>query len=485
VRLIGELREWWRDEPRDYRVALAWITIAGIALRLASLGQPMRYDESVTYMEFVRLSVSEALSSYTYPNNHLFHTLVVKASVALFGNSPVALRLPSLLAGIVVIPLSYAAIRSLYGARVALIAAAVVASSGILALFATNARGYSMMLLAFVVLILLAARLVRAPTVKLWTVFAVTAALGMWTVPVMLFPLGSVALWLALSFAVDGRKRDLVSLAGSLAAAAALTLAAYSPILLRSGLAALVGNRFVAPSPWTDFLNDMFISGWITLRSWSLGIPPIAFMALIGVGVFGFVRQARHSAFRVSLPLAAFVWCSWLLVVTHRAPHPRMWLWCLPLLGALLGLGVVELFERSKRLATRLPVISTAIAIVGVVAVIASNAVLRARDTGTFPESELIASGLAGTLKPGDRVLAAVPTNGPLAYHFHRLGVDPKVLAIEEAEADRLIVVVNAAEGETLEDVVQGAADTSQFVTTVIADRPLTKVFMFQRKNAP
>jgi len=47
----------------------------------------------------------------------------------------------------------------------------------------------------------------RAPSTADWIAFAVVAALGLWTIPVMLFPLGAVALWLALSFALTAAKR--------------------------------------------------------------------------------------------------------------------------------------------------------------------------------------------------------------------------------------------------------------------------------------
>src|SRR5919201_72501 len=90
--LIDELRDAWRSESRDHRVALAIIAVIGINLRLLYIHQPMRYDEAVTYMYFVRQPWWQALSDYTYPNNHVFHTLLAKAAVSAFGNTPWALR---------------------------------------------------------------------------------------------------------------------------------------------------------------------------------------------------------------------------------------------------------------------------------------------------------------------------------------------------------------------------------------------------------
>src|SRR5262245_27956602 len=180
------------------------------------LGQPMRYDESITYLLFVRRPWADALSLYTYPNNHVFHTLLAKASVSVFGDAPWAIRLPAFLAGVLVIPAAYVATRALYGARAALMAAAIVASSGALTLYSTNARGYSLIVLAFLLLVVISARLVSGGASSLWFSFAVVAALGLWTVPTMMFPVGTMAVWLALSLLIERRGNELRRLATAL-----------------------------------------------------------------------------------------------------------------------------------------------------------------------------------------------------------------------------------------------------------------------------
>ena len=222
--LLDELREAWRTETREHRIALAILLSLGVALRALYLAQPMRYDEAVTYMYFVRLPWAEALSTYTYPNNHLFHTALAKASVAVFGNYPWALRLPALLAGILVLPASYVVVRALYGARAAIIAAGLVGASGVLVLYSTNARGYSLTVLAFLVLVLLALRLRAASDHRQWIGFAVVAALGLWTIPIMLYPLGTVAGWYALAALAENRREDLKRLAIALGVGARLTV---------------------------------------------------------------------------------------------------------------------------------------------------------------------------------------------------------------------------------------------------------------------
>ncbi|MEK7401714.1 MAG: glycosyltransferase family 39 protein [Gemmatimonadota bacterium] len=488
--LLHEVRSFWRAEPRDHRVALVAIVLVGIILRLLTLSQPMRYDEAVTYLEFVRQPLSQALSGYDNPKNHLFHTLLAKASVAVFGNAPWAIRLPAFVAGVTLVPLTYGAARILYGARAAIVAAALVSASGVLTLYSTNARGYSLVVAAFLVLVLLAAQLIRAPGMHWWVAYGVVSALGVWTIPVMLYPLGAVSLWLALSLLVDGRRRELGWLGGALALGAALTLGAYGPVFARTGVASVVRNKFVASSVWTQFLGDMAVAGWDTIRSWGLGWPPIVHAGALAIAAVALARHERLSSFRVGVPLAAFVWSAWLLVVTHRAPFPRIWLWCIPVVSALVGAGLVDLLDRSRRMArfaARVPLLAGIVAVAGSASVAVSGAVLRTRDTGTFVDAEATALQLSTFLRPGDRVTAATPTDGPLAYYFDRLGVDPAYFRGEEAEARRLVVIVNEGEGETIHEVLQGLAalDTARYASSLIANRPRSKVYLFERRDAP
>ena len=109
--LMPAMPDAWRALRADARAALArvatweWIgltivTMLALALRARELSQPIRYDEAATWLDYASQPLARALSDYRFPNNHLFHTLLVHISAALFGAAPWALRLPAFLAGI-------------------------------------------------------------------------------------------------------------------------------------------------------------------------------------------------------------------------------------------------------------------------------------------------------------------------------------------------------------------------------------------------
>jgi hypothetical protein len=148
-----------RAEEGAHLVALAGVLGAGAALRLHHLAGPMRCDEAFTFLNYVSKPLALELAHYSEPNNHLLNTALAHLTVWLFGGEPWAIRLPVLVVGTAAVPVSYLAVRLHFGRHAALLAAAAVAAAPELVKYSTNARGYAFVVLAFLLLLALAARL--------------------------------------------------------------------------------------------------------------------------------------------------------------------------------------------------------------------------------------------------------------------------------------------------------------------------------------
>ena len=182
-----------------HRATFVVVILFAVVLRVVFLSQPMRFDEALTFVHFASPPLPRGLYNYASPNNHIFHTLQVHIAYRVFGDDPWAIRLPACVAGVLIVPATYLLIRRLYNRDAALLASGCAASSSALIEFSTNARGYSLVTLTFLALLVVATFLKRRPFRGAWVLFAVLAALGFYTMPIMAYPFAIVVAWLVLS----------------------------------------------------------------------------------------------------------------------------------------------------------------------------------------------------------------------------------------------------------------------------------------------
>lgn len=409
-----------------HRVAL--VIIIGIAaiVRIALLDQPMRYDEAVTYVEYVRPATSplSILQSYR-PNNHILHTLLVFVSTRIFGDAEWAIRLPAILAGLALIPAAYLAFRDAGG----LLAAALAAGSSPLILYSTNGRGYTLVALFTLIGFIAAQRIVRDNRWRDWIILAIALSLGFWTIPVMLFPCGAILGWLA----VHLRKPLIVRFIACLFATAVLTVLLYAPMIRSVGISEITSNKFVITHGIARFLRELRVAPIDIARMWTTGIWwPLAWL-LHAAALASIFLPDPHRRHRI-LPVALIT----LLVVlfaTLRMPPTRVWLWLLPI---YLGCAAMTFAWLMRRLHPHVMPIS-AVALAALMSFTSIAPVRASTDTGAFPAARGVANQLRSHLRTTDRVIASTPADGPLAYYLARLGIEPTIF---ETVAPRRIFIV-------------------------------------------
>lgn len=191
LRVTGENLRLAASE-RPFFCAMLALAVAGPALRVAFLSFPMRYDDRAAFLFYAARPLRLALTSYPEPGNHLLKAFLVNLSTRLFGSQPWAIRLPAFYAGVLMIPLAYLVVRKLYGARAALLTAAVVAGSASMVEYSTNSRSYSFLTACFLVLVGGADWVRRHDNWAAW-------ALGFYAVPTVLYGIGIVFTALLLS----------------------------------------------------------------------------------------------------------------------------------------------------------------------------------------------------------------------------------------------------------------------------------------------
>ena len=194
IRSVNRARFAFRHADRMKAFELMGVTVVGLVDRLVYLFQPLRFDEAVSYLDYASKPVYLLLSLYIAPVNHIFHTLLVHFSTRLFGDHVWSMRLPALIAGTLLIPLTYLFADQFYGRVPALVASAFVAISPVLIDYSTNSRGYTIVCACTLLLFLIGRLLLFKADPVLFLLLVVTASIGLFTIPTMLLPAVAVLL---------------------------------------------------------------------------------------------------------------------------------------------------------------------------------------------------------------------------------------------------------------------------------------------------
>lgn len=264
-----------RSEARPHRLtrpatgslaiaAVAGLTAVGLALRVANLGESFIGDELSTLWILDRSTGLGDLLSSIRSNDEITPPLYfVLAWLAMkLGPEPEWLRLPSLIAGTVTIPMVYVLGLRTVGRVAGLIGAAVIALSPFMIYYSTEARAYALMiaLVAGSTLALLAA--VETRRARWWAVYAVCSLGALFSHYTCAFVLAAQFAWVLLAHRDSARPLFLANLG---------VLAGFAPWI----------PGFIADntSPTTEILSRLVpftldgVSDSITY--WAIGYPYI------------------------------------------------------------------------------------------------------------------------------------------------------------------------------------------------------------------
>lgn len=334
--------------------ALAVVTLIGLGLRWSYLGDPIRVDEGKIAAWVQAWTFGEVASSYENVGNHILHTLAVELCHTLFGLQPWSIRLPALLPGVALIPVTWLAAAALFGRGTALAAAGLVAGAPFLTYYSVISRGYLLQSVLLMALAWLLLRRAESSSRRLTLAAGAAGALALHTVPTALFTLpglyAGAAAWAAArsanrSAARFAGAREWVDRAGrllpALAVTGGLTLLLYLPVFLGTEWEMIAANRYSAAQPAAVLRERLVarLAGTASHWSWDLPFPaPVACAALAGAGLLAAVRRGQAaSALLIVLTITSTVAIS---VLLRRVPPVRGYLPLMPFFLMLPAAGI-------------------------------------------------------------------------------------------------------------------------------------------------
>jgi len=129
---------------------LFWILLLGLVLRLISLNQSFWLDEATSAQVVRNFNLEEIISKFSPGDFHPpLYYLLLKVWSLIFGTGEIALRIPSVIFGLLTIYITFLIGRELVNRKTGLTAAVLLATSALHVYYSQEARMYS--LIAFLV----------------------------------------------------------------------------------------------------------------------------------------------------------------------------------------------------------------------------------------------------------------------------------------------------------------------------------------------
>jgi len=331
---------------RKSTIAYVLVLLIGVGIRLNYLSRAMYADESYTFLTYASQGIRHIIQDYSQPNNHILHSVGVHLVTDVLGSSPLSIRLVAFLAGVLLLPSIYELGRILYSPRVGLWAMAICSGFPALIMYSVNARGYSLLVLGFIVMVIVGANQLQHARRGNWWLYGGIASLGFFTIPVMLYPVAWVSFWLVLEIVRARQWHNLRGILAGLSFGAFLTVLWYVPTLRHSGLDALLNHGWITRLSWSRALQQT-PELWSAFRS--LLYLPLWLIGVMGVSVLvGIVTHAKMSSTHFSIAIGGIT-LPVLVWLTRTYPYPRTWLFVLPIVALLMAAGVLRFIAQHKR----------------------------------------------------------------------------------------------------------------------------------------
>lgn len=336
-------------------LAAVCILVLGTGVRIPSLGGGLWFDEIQTYVEYVRMPLTQIISTFDSQNQHLLYSVLARLSVVTFGGSAWALRLPAMFFGVA----SLAAViwfgERIAARREALLAALVLAVSYHHVWFSQNARGYTGLLFFTLVGSGCFLLLLSDPGTHTWRRiigYAVSMALAHMIHVTAVFATAAqsaVLVWLLLRHRKDLANRAWRAPVIALVLAGTLSFLVYALVLPQFMATLLIPPDAGSATVWKDPVW-MVTEG---LRVLGSGIPGGLLSVAVALVVFGagVVSYWRRSAIAVAVMLLPPIVTGVAVMVLSHNLWPRFFFFSagfVVLIAVRGGFAIVEAILPSR-----------------------------------------------------------------------------------------------------------------------------------------
>ena len=447
---------------------LLLIMLVAAIYRFSEIGGDVSYDEAYTYLAFIRGSFLKTALDYHLPNNHIFLSLILNLTLRVFGGELWVLRMPTLIVGVLMIPATYALGKRLYNPATGMLAALVVAVFPELVHFSAVFRGYIIVALFTLLVFILGDDLRREKNRFAWLALVIVFALGLYTIPTMLFPFAIFYYWLFFSVLVGDfgesyrSKWDFLRywfVSGVLTGFATMLL--YLPILLYSRND-LFNHHWLIPVPWDVLPDRMWGKLMNTWAEWTAPFP--VWLAWLGVffGVLALLFHKKLAKHKFPLQIAFVVGIVTMILIQRPNAWARVWSFSIALLLIWAAAGAVGVLSKLK-----VRQISLDWILIGVTSVVLlGGALWLLPQLSVYPTEKsndsASADFLTEELRAGDMIIMD-GSHAPLLEYYLLIQGDYEPYFDREKDFERILLIVVEKNGENLDVLLRKFAEKYRF----------------------
>ncbi len=235
-------------------IALLSITLARIFF---AFNYPLHIDEAFSYVFIVSKGWLATLSYYPGPNNHVAYLIFCSPFKLLFENPLIIMRAPAIMVSTSATIALFLILKKYFRFTVAFVSIILFSFSEYGIFYATHGRGYFLMLFFFVISFICLIRSITLGSRYYFILFCIASALGLYTIPVFVYPLASMLVAGIIYAFNEKNTRKIRWILISTSIIFLFTNLLYLPIIITNGYEALIGNRWVQSLSTNDFYQKI------------------------------------------------------------------------------------------------------------------------------------------------------------------------------------------------------------------------------------
>lgn len=270
--LIIDYPKWlWRQFKslnRIEKILLPIFLAVIITQRLVLSSQTdVVYDEAWTCLAFTSKNPLIAFVFYPTSNNHILFSHITQAFKLLPFNILTNLRLAAMLPNLLAVVTFFFCLRRYFKPFASWLGVILLAISFPMVYYGFVARGYSLIVLFFVIGFFSVLKILKDNrNERAWNFLVISSVLGFYTIPVYLYPFVSLFGFVFIYFISTKNIKSIQKTIKYGLLTVCLVLLLYSPIFVVSGFQSVFGNKYIQPISFPDVFDGLIPHAYASLR---------------------------------------------------------------------------------------------------------------------------------------------------------------------------------------------------------------------------